>query len=38
MRALVLAMIHDSGARKGREARMKRRFPHAAIVIYGHSH
>jgi uncharacterized protein len=33
-----IAMIHDSGARDGREARMRRRFPDAAIVIYGHSH
>jgi hypothetical protein len=33
-----VAMIHDSGARQGRAARMKRRFPDAAIVVYGHSH
>src|SRR4051794_37692857 len=33
-----VAMIHDSGARRGRAARMKRRFPEAAIVVYGHSH
>jgi putative phosphoesterase len=33
-----VAMIHDSGARRGREARMQRRFPEAAIVVFGHSH
>jgi uncharacterized protein len=33
-----VAMIHDSGPRQGRPARMKRRFPDADIVVYGHSH
>jgi putative phosphoesterase len=33
-----VAMIHDSGPRAGRERRMKRRFPDAAIVVFGHSH
>jgi hypothetical protein len=33
-----VAMVHDSGAREGREARLRRRFPDAAIVVYGHSH
>jgi putative phosphoesterase len=33
-----IAMIHDSGARAGRAARMHRRFPDAALVIFGHSH
>jgi putative phosphoesterase len=33
-----VAMIHDSGARKGRAARMRRRFPTANVVVYGHSH
>jgi uncharacterized protein len=36
--AVRVAMVHDSGARKGREARMRRRFPDAAVVVYGHSH
>jgi putative phosphoesterase len=35
---VAIAMVHDSGARAGRPARMKRRFPDAAIVVYGHSH
>ena len=33
-----LAMVHDSGARTGREARLHRRFPSADIVVFGHSH
>jgi len=33
-----VAMIHDSGPRKGRESRMKRRFPGADVVVFGHSH
>ena len=33
-----VAMVHDSGARKGRENRMKRWFPDADLVIFGHSH
>jgi putative phosphoesterase len=33
-----LAMVHDSGARKGREARLRRRFPTADLVVFGHSH
>jgi putative phosphoesterase len=33
-----VAMVHDSGARKGRPARLHRRFPDAAVVVYGHSH
>lgn len=33
-----VAMIHDAGAAKGRVARMRRRFPDADLVVYGHSH
>ena len=33
-----IAMVHDSGARKGREARLHRRFPTADLVVFGHSH
>lgn len=33
-----VAMIHDSGPKKGRRARMGRRFPEARVVIFGHSH
>lgn len=35
---VALAMIHDSGTRAGRERRMHRRFPDAAVVVFGHSH
>lgn len=33
-----VAMIHDSGPRTGREGRLVRRFPAAAVVVFGHSH
>jgi putative phosphoesterase len=33
-----IGMVHDSGTRGGREARMRRWFPKADIVIFGHSH
>jgi putative phosphoesterase len=35
---LTVGMIHDSGAFKGREARLRRRFPTAELVVFGHSH
>jgi uncharacterized protein len=35
---LSVAMIHDSGPRSGRLARMRRRFPDADLVVFGHSH
>jgi uncharacterized protein len=35
---LAVAMIHDSGPRQGRAARLRHRFPHAALVVFGHSH
>jgi putative phosphoesterase len=33
-----IALVHDSGPRKGREARLRRRFPAADLVVFGHSH
>ncbi len=33
-----VAMVHDSGARAGRERRLHRRFPAADLVVFGHSH
>lgn len=33
-----IAMVHDSGARTGRERRMHRWFPDAQVVVFGHSH
>ena len=35
---VAVAMVHDSGARTGRERRMRRWFPDAAVVVFGHSH
>ncbi|MFC6091039.1 metallophosphoesterase family protein [Saccharothrix lopnurensis] len=35
---LRVAMVHDSGQATGRTARMRRRFPDAQLVVYGHSH
>jgi putative phosphoesterase len=35
---LRVAMIHDSGDKTGRTARMRRRFPTADLVVFGHSH
>jgi uncharacterized protein len=35
---LRVAMIHDSGPAAGRLGRMRRRFPGAGLVVFGHSH
>lgn len=35
---LPAAMVHDAGPSAGRTARMRRRFPGAALVVFGHSH
>jgi predicted phosphodiesterase len=35
---LRLAMVHDAGPAAGRPARLRRRFPAADLVIFGHSH
>jgi putative phosphoesterase len=35
---LRVAMIHDSGPAAGRLQRMRRAFPQAELVIFGHSH
>jgi putative phosphoesterase len=35
---LPVAMIHDSGQATGRPARLRRRFPRAQLVVFGHSH
>jgi putative phosphoesterase len=35
---LHVAMIHDSGQAIGRAGRMRRRFPQADLVVFGHSH
>jgi putative phosphoesterase len=33
-----IAMIHDAGPAQGRLARLRRTFPDAAAVVFGHSH
>jgi putative phosphoesterase len=33
-----VAIVHDAGPAAGRLARMRRRFPTAAAVVFGHSH
>jgi uncharacterized protein len=33
-----IGMVHDSGPRAGRAGRLSRRFPDAAVVVFGHSH
>jgi putative phosphoesterase len=35
---LAVAMVHDSGPRTGRLPRLRKRFPDAALVVFGHSH
>jgi predicted phosphodiesterase len=31
-------MVHDSGTRDGRRKRMRKLFPDARVVVFGHSH
>ncbi|HEX5713996.1 MAG TPA: metallophosphoesterase family protein [Solirubrobacterales bacterium] len=33
-----LALVHDAGPARGRLARLRRRFPSADAVVFGHSH
>lgn len=33
-----VAMVHDAGPAQGRVGRMRRRFPEADAVVFGHSH
>jgi putative phosphoesterase len=33
-----VALVHDSGPKKGRPARLYKRFPTANVVVFGHSH
>ena len=35
---LPVAMVHDSGPAAGRPARLRKRFPTAELVVFGHSH
>ena len=38
LEGLVVGMVHDSGPRRGRERRLRRAFPQADLVVFGHSH
>lgn len=33
-----IGVVHDAGPRRGRLARLRRRFPRADAVVFGHSH
>jgi putative phosphoesterase len=33
-----VAMVHDSGKAAGRHVRLRRQFPGAQVVVFGHSH
>ncbi len=33
-----IGLLHDAGTSKGRLARMRRAFPSADLVVFGHSH
>jgi uncharacterized protein len=35
---LPVAMIHDSGPKQGRLPRLRRQFPAARLIVFGHSH
>ena len=35
---VAVAMVHDSGPSSGRARRLRRRFPAADLVVFGHSH
>jgi putative phosphoesterase len=38
LEGLSVAMLHDSGAATGRLLRLRRTFPRADLVVFGHSH
>jgi putative phosphoesterase len=38
LEGLRVAMLHDSGPRSGRGPRLRRLFPEADLVVFGHSH
>lgn len=35
---VAVAMVHDSGRKEGRPGRLRRWFPDADVVVFGHSH
>jgi uncharacterized protein len=38
LEGLRVAMVHDAGRREGRERRLRRRYPDARLIVFGHSH
>jgi putative phosphoesterase len=38
LEGLRVGMVHDAGPRAGRPGRLRRRFPTADLVVFGHSH
>jgi putative phosphoesterase len=38
LEGVAVAMVHDSGPSTGRPARLRRQFPAADVVVFGHSH
>jgi uncharacterized protein len=38
LEGLRVGMVHDAGPRAGRVGRLRRRFPIADLVVFGHSH
>jgi len=38
LEGLKLAVVHETGARAGRETRVDRAFPDTHVVVFGHSH
>ncbi|HEX8098796.1 MAG TPA: metallophosphoesterase family protein [Actinomycetota bacterium] len=38
LHAKTVVMLHDSGRRDGRARRLRRRFPNANLIVFGHSH
>jgi len=35
---VAVGMVHDGGRAEGRDQRLMRRFPHAGLIVFGHSH
>nr|MBA2601094.1 metallophosphoesterase family protein [Actinomycetota bacterium] len=38
LEGVTIAMVHDSGPKKGRARRLTERFPSAMVIVFAHSH
>ena len=38
LHGVILGMVHDSGSKDRRRANLRKRFPEARVVVFGHSH